>query len=113
MTLQQLNAAAAQTYLRHHASPVIDVIEGHWVFEPDGYCVAYHDEEQLPVDRPGKLVIDYAGVGEGSQPRFNARGQSIDGLRMSLTLDEVVKIATDLGIDGRDVAGRLSREFNS
>jgi hypothetical protein len=90
----------------------VDVIEGHWVFQPDGYSVVYHDSDHLPTDGPAKLEIDFVGD-TGHGPRFNVRAKSLySGTPAHMQeLDDVVQIASQLDIDYADVAGRLAREF--
>jgi hypothetical protein len=90
----------------------VDLIEGHWVFQPDGYSVVYHDSDHLPTDGPAKLEIDFVGE-SGNGPRFTVTamtGSNLTGWQHR-TLDEVVQIAAQLEIDPADVAGRLGREF--
>jgi hypothetical protein len=88
----------------------VDVIEGHWVFQPDGYSVVYHDSDHLPTDGPAKLEIDFVGD-TGHGPRFVVKTRSMPITRLHSDLDHVVQIAAALDIDHTDVAGRLAREF--
>lgn len=90
----------------------VDVIEGHWVFQPDGYSVVYHDSDHLPTEQSAKLKIEFVGD-TGHGPRFNVitwSGCNLTGYTHR-TLDQIVQIAAGLDIDGADVAARLSREF--
>lgn len=121
-TLQKLNDARVALAQSRSKTPVADVVEGFFVFEPTGYEVAYHTADKLPDDGPGFFSIEFKGD-DGNGPRFDvtlgkaAANRQRPSLRpeqttsCNQTLDQVAQLAASAGLDGDEVAGRLGRLF--
>lgn len=114
-TLQKLNDAAVAFRNTKKSTPVSDVVEGFFVFNPNGYEVIYHTADQL-LDEPPFLSIEFKGE-DSTGARFDLTFGGDAHARMKYSsainrqLSDVVQIAAGLGIPGDDVAGRLGRLF--
>lgn len=108
-TIQKLNDAKVAIAQSRSKTKVADVVEGFFVFEPNGYEVVYHTADKLPQDEPGFFGIVFKGDA-GNDPRFDVRPAK-GPTACNQSLDNVVQLATQEGLDGDEVAGRLARLF--
>lgn len=108
-TIQKINDAAIHFARAKANTPVADVVEGFFVFEPNGYEVIYHTADKLPDGSPF-FAIEFKGE-DSRGARFDVSNVGITQCNRSL--DEVVQIAAQAGLDSTEVAGRLGRLFVS
>jgi hypothetical protein len=111
-TLQAINNAEVAFRESKKNTKVADVVEGFFVFIPNGYEVVYHDQDKYP-EHPDRPVCSIEFRGEDSRgARFNvtpAKGP----VACNRSLDEVVQLAAAYGVPADDVAGRLGKLFVS
>lgn len=108
-TLQAINNATVAFRREKTKTPVGDLVDGFFVFFPNGYEVIYHTSDQIPEDGRAACSIEFKGE-DSRGARFDVSfGEGPTACNR--TLAEVVQLAAEHGIPGDDVAGRLGKLF--
>lgn len=115
-TLQKLNDAKVHFAREKAKTKPCATIAGHnrfyAVFEPNGYEVIYHTDNQLSEDTSPFFSIEFKGE-DVRGARFDINHSDDKGLvgYMNRSLDQVVQIAAGAGLDGDEVGARLHKLF--
>lgn len=111
-TIQKINDAQIAIAQARSKTPVADTVEGFFVFYPHGYEVAYHTEHKLPQEGRAHLTVEFKGDLGINNPRFDitpAKGPTA----CNRSLEEVIQLAEQEGLDGTEVGTRLAKLFVS